>query len=239
VTEAARKIVTYVGQHDVISNRDKEIIKKYNVDINVYPDIKDLFSLISNPNFSTDLVIMDIELFYASNDVNFFDIIQTLSTLIAFNKKLDTTVIKRNTNLAVSCSAQTNPSIIKDILSSNLGVYPRGDDFVYDEKEKAAIALLNGEHHIPIKIRDLAKNKKKTVPDNPNVIRLTPRQQQVLNLISTRGASNKAIARILKISESTVKLHITAILKKYSLRNRTQLALFCQKEDDKHKTKKD
>jgi DNA-binding NarL/FixJ family response regulator len=58
-----------------------------------------------------------------------------------------------------------------------------------------------------------------------NNIKLTSRQNQVLTLVCHRGISNKAIAKILEISESTVKIHISAILKKYGVRNRTQLAL--------------
>jgi DNA-binding NarL/FixJ family response regulator len=59
-------------------------------------------------------------------------------------------------------------------------------------------------------------------------IRLTARQQQIFNLITTKGTSNKHIARVLLISESTVKLHVGCILKKYGVRNRTQLAVFAQ-----------
>jgi DNA-binding NarL/FixJ family response regulator len=54
---------------------------------------------------------------------------------------------------------------------------------------------------------------------------LTPRQNQVLKLICHRGLSNKAIGNILKISESTVKIHTSAILKSYGVKNRTQLVL--------------
>ena len=57
-----------------------------------------------------------------------------------------------------------------------------------------------------------------------NVI-LTPRQQEVFNLIANRGLSNKQIARTLNIAESTVKLHVGAIMKALCVRNRTQLAL--------------
>lgn len=60
---------------------------------------------------------------------------------------------------------------------------------------------------------------------NSVLVPLTPRQSQVLKLVCHRGLSNKAIGNILKISESTVKIHISAILKRYGVRNRTQLVL--------------
>lgn len=55
---------------------------------------------------------------------------------------------------------------------------------------------------------------------------LTPRQLDVLRLLA-RGLSNKAIATDLHISESTVKVHIRAIMERTGMLNRTQIvALF-------------
>ena len=65
-------------------------------------------------------------------------------------------------------------------------------------------------------------------------ITLTPRQQEILNLLLKTGASNKHLARTLNISESTVKLHITHIIRKYNVRSRLQLITFCQKELTSH-----
>jgi DNA-binding NarL/FixJ family response regulator len=52
---------------------------------------------------------------------------------------------------------------------------------------------------------------------------LTERQLEVLALI-VRGHSNKQIARTMRISEKTVKAHITAIFKALGVINRTQAA---------------
>jgi len=60
--------------------------------------------------------------------------------------------------------------------------------------------------------------------NNSDVITLTERQQVIFDLIRNRGVSNKQIAKYLNISESAVKFHVGHILKKYSLKNRTQLA---------------
>lgn len=54
---------------------------------------------------------------------------------------------------------------------------------------------------------------------------LTHRQQEIFDLICQRGISNKQIAKTLDITESTVKIHVSAILKKLCVRNRTQLLL--------------
>ena len=54
---------------------------------------------------------------------------------------------------------------------------------------------------------------------------LTPREKDVLRLIAN-GANNKEIAQQLFISEGTVKNHVTNILNRLHLRDRTQAAIF-------------
>ena len=53
---------------------------------------------------------------------------------------------------------------------------------------------------------------------------LTPQQWRVFLLVG-RALSNKAIAHELKVAESTVKAHISAIFKVSGCRNRTEAAL--------------
>jgi DNA-binding NarL/FixJ family response regulator len=54
---------------------------------------------------------------------------------------------------------------------------------------------------------------------------LSPREMEILQLI-TRGMSNKEIARELGISHQTVKNHMTSILRKLSVNDRTQAAVY-------------
>jgi DNA-binding NarL/FixJ family response regulator len=56
---------------------------------------------------------------------------------------------------------------------------------------------------------------------------LTPRQREVLALIST-GQSNKEIAHRLGTNEGTIKAHISAIMRRLRVRNRVQLLLIAQ-----------
>jgi NarL family two-component system response regulator LiaR len=58
---------------------------------------------------------------------------------------------------------------------------------------------------------------------------LTPRERQVVGLIA-RGLSNKRIALELGISEKTVKTHVSSILGKLGLTDRTQVALHAVRE---------
>jgi DNA-binding CsgD family transcriptional regulator len=59
----------------------------------------------------------------------------------------------------------------------------------------------------------------------PIVEELTEREKEICRLIGD-GRNNKEISEALFISEGTVKNHITNILKKIELRDRTQLAVF-------------
>ena len=58
------------------------------------------------------------------------------------------------------------------------------------------------------------------VPQSP----LTPTQMEVLRYVRS-GLLNKQIAHELGIAEATVKVHMTALMRKLNVRNRTQAAM--------------
>jgi DNA-binding NarL/FixJ family response regulator len=58
----------------------------------------------------------------------------------------------------------------------------------------------------------------------PGFTDLTPREKEVLRLIA-QGASNKEIASTLFLSDGTVRNHISNILRRLDLRDRTQAAI--------------
>jgi len=57
---------------------------------------------------------------------------------------------------------------------------------------------------------------------------LTERENEVVHFVG-EGMNNKEIAEKVFIGEGTVKNHITRILSKLALRDRTQLAIFSVK----------
>lgn len=64
--------------------------------------------------------------------------------------------------------------------------------------------------------------------EDEEINKLTPREQDVLRYIST-GATNREIASGLYITESTVKIHVSNILEKLSLRNRREAASYAKR----------
>lgn len=151
--------------------------------------------------------------------VEIVNMVRTLSNLVD---------IKLDIPIAVSVDLTTQLDTVKMLQKSNIfGIIPEAQDFTWEESVKGITALWARIPYWPKHIIDqLPGTRREQCKSQSGVIKLTPRQQQIHALIQSRGASNKAIARVLGISESTVKLHITEIFKKYGVRNRTQLAVF-------------
>lgn len=90
--------------------------------------------------------------------------------------------------------------------------------------------IVSGERYVP---------KEYDVPDtrlsegicsgalNPKLAELTPQQRKIVRLICA-GKPNKQIAYELSLAEATVKAHITAVLRRLDVRNRTQVAVLVE-----------
>ncbi len=94
-----------------------------------------------------------------------------------------------------------------------------------EELRQAVAAVLNGEQHKPDPgIFRPPLTSGPLSPPRGDQLGLTPRQLEVIELMA-EGLPNKLICDRLRISEHTVKKHISAILQKLKVHNRTACVL--------------
>lgn len=96
---------------------------------------------------------------------------------------------------------------------------------------EAIMSAVNGHKTLhPQVTNQLMAHLSTDAEDKKSIAVLTPRERLVLYQI-TLGRSNKEIAAELHITEKTVKTHITHILGKMELQDRTQAALYAIKNN--------
>jgi DNA-binding NarL/FixJ family response regulator len=94
-----------------------------------------------------------------------------------------------------------------------------------DDIVEAVRAVLDGDVWLPHQLMGGTVELKADEADvAARVASLTPQQFRVLNMIA-EGLLNKQIAYDLGVSEATVKAHMTAIMRKLGVSNRTQVVL--------------
>lgn len=109
----------------------------------------------------------------------------------------------------------TAARLVQAIRQVVAGKYVMGDHLL--ERPELAKWLLN-------QFRQISPMNAEMAPDEL-LLPLSGREMQILRLI-TRGYANKEIARELKISRQTVKNHMTNILHKLAVNDRTQAAIY-------------
>ena len=124
----------------------------------------------------------------------------------------------------VIISANEDPVVIKRALAHGAaGFIPKSSSL--DTITQAISAILMGEIWMPPKTgSDLPGGNRSEIELADRMAQLTPQQFKVLMMMS-RGLLNKQIAYDLDVSEATVKAHVTAIMNKLGVSNRTQAVL--------------
>jgi len=84
--------------------------------------------------------------------------------------------------------------------------------------------IMLGEKVFPTNLASMLIEMNMAVPQG-TMRGLSPREQEILQSLVT-GASNKAIANRLGITEATVKVHLKTLLRKIDVNNRTQAAIW-------------
>ncbi|MEP6940432.1 MAG: response regulator transcription factor [Rudaea sp.] len=132
-------------------------------------------------------------------------------------------------------SGHEDPAIVRRALDHGAAGYvPKSapaDDII-----AAVRTVLSNQQWVPAQVAaDLAR-----VPSDPadanlasRLSRLTGQQFRVLGLLA-EGRLNKQIADVLDIQERTVKAHVSAILDKLGVRNRTQASVLLRRLELTH-----
>jgi DNA-binding NarL/FixJ family response regulator len=136
-------------------------------------------------------------------------------------------------NVLLMANANDQRGISKIIKAGALGYILK--DVNADILQEAIKIVANGEAYIQQclltklinEFREILSDEKAVKP--PADLKLTQREMEIVSFIAC-GQSNKDIARKLYISEKTVKNHVSSILKKMELDDRTQVAVYAYKK---------
>lgn len=167
-----------------------------------------MFKLLSDDN-KIDFVFFDFEM----PDIPWQEVLDNL-------KKTSP-----DTSFAIISGSEDNRTI-KALLSAGAKGYipKRSDTKVLNN---ALRLILDGGTYVPPNLIETTSQNGAN-GKNSGIKNLTYRQSQVLDLIA-QGKSNKQIAFDMGVSESTVKLHINALLRSLRVSNRTQAVITAQK----------
>mgnify|MGYP000334573237 CR=1 FL=1 len=127
----------------------------------------------------------------------------------------------------VMVSANEDPNVINKAISLGASGYiPKSASL--DEISNAIDVVLDGETWLPpdINLDEEHPSEEKEIAEK--LSKLTPAQYRVLQMIAD-GLLNKQIAYEMSIQEPTVKNHVSAILQKFEVNNRTQASTMFQK----------
>ena len=130
----------------------------------------------------------------------------------------------------VVISSLSDQSIVASVLQAGAsGFVPKHS--TRDVFQEAFFKVGNGETYLPEGYIPTC-NPAELKSDNEEAIRrlseLTPQQAKILQLVCA-GKMNKQIAYDLSIAETTVKAHITAVLRKLGVQSRTQAVLLAER----------
>ncbi len=128
------------------------------------------------------------------------------------------------TEVLMLTSSSDDEHLLKAVQAGALAYLPKtaGVDLVVGSVRAAA----RGESLLEPRIAaSLVRAVRQTATRPRPLDQLSPRELEVLTALA-HGRSNRQIARALSISEETVKAHVSSILAKLQLADRTQAAIF-------------
>lgn len=167
--------------------------------------------LVLADNDDADLLLMDLHMPGANGFVGLAHVVKNYS-------HLPVVMISANESDAVAAGAQQYGALGFIAKSASI-----------QEITSAIDQVLNGELYFPSGLVDVDDNEESELSELINKIaELTPKQLEVFNLLAN-GLLNKQIAYQQQVTEATIKAHVTAIMRKLDVYNRTQVVLIASK----------
>jgi DNA-binding NarL/FixJ family response regulator len=129
----------------------------------------------------------------------------------------------------IMVSAEEDPVIIKQALTLGAAAYvPKSAPL--ERLSEAISAVLSGDTWLPAELVTDVRNARALIDDDfaRRLEQLTPQQFRVLKMIAD-GLLNKQIAYEMNVQETTIKQHVSAILRKLNVNNRTLAGILFEK----------
>jgi len=162
-------------------------------------------------NSDADLLLMDLHMPGANGFVGLTHVVQK-------NSQLPIVMISANESIEIAANAQQYGA---------LGFIAKSASIT--EISETIEKVLMGELCFPPNAQAITnKDHCEQVSLVRKIAELTPKQLEVFNLLAN-GLLNKQIAYEQQVTEATVKAHVTAIMRKLEVYNRTQVVLIANK----------
>lgn len=172
--------------------------------------ISELETVLAN-NGDADLLLMDLHMPGANGFVGLTHVVQKYS-------QLPVIMISANDSLEIAANA---------LQYGALGFIAKSASI--SEIADTIDNVLMGELCFPAGTSEInIKDQSEQVTLVKKIAELTPKQLEVFNLLAG-GLLNKQIAYEQQVTEATVKAHVTAIMRKLDVYNRTQVVLIANK----------
>lgn len=195
-----------------------------NIELTTAQSYTDIFAIFEN-NTDFDLIITDL----AMPGANWLTAINKIHTtlpetpIIIISAVFDKEILQQTLDIGVAGYIPKTSSNSLIISAINLvlagGVYiPH--ELLYSTKNAAVSAEKQKEYIAPLKTLEKLTTNRTDMPHKG----LTERQIDIVKCIA-EGLSNKQIAYKLNLTEGTVKVHITVILKVLNVKNRTSAVI--------------
>jgi DNA-binding NarL/FixJ family response regulator len=188
----------------------------------------------SDPSFpgQSDLEAMDALRDRFSPDIVMLDLnLPDVSGLSGFMKIKD----KAQDVPVVVISAITSADVVQSVMAAGAaGFIPK--DLGRDRLKAAMLDICDGKSFVPPGYAEEAPRAAEdtSITDiSRRIAALSQQQSRILALIC-KGKPNKLIAYEMQLAEATVKAHITTLLRRLGVRNRTQAALLVREVSIRH-----